>query len=283
MSTPAFGVFTNEAINEYTPRAANYDTSLGGWHAELGRDYASWLPPPRGGAVLDLACGTGLVSLPFAQGVGPGGIVVGIDVTEAMLTEATRKPLPADSGEVTWVLGDITDISSVEPVQKVMATRGGFDVISCCSALVLLEDPRRQLKHWVSFLKPRGRIIIDVPTEDHTLQYLFTGPVRRAVGKPYIFDREWVKDMHSLEEAYEAAGLEVERSFRTRSYLPEQLWGADDAMAVFEDKFGKHKWLSEDEAALQKAREVWPRLWAESLNDGQFWDGHALYVSIGRK
>ena len=42
--------FTTETLAQYTPRAAAYDTAAGGWHAELGHDFVTWLPPPKGGA-----------------------------------------------------------------------------------------------------------------------------------------------------------------------------------------------------------------------------------------
>ncbi|KAJ9638530.1 hypothetical protein H2204_004301 [Knufia peltigerae] len=281
---PSSEAFITETIREYTPRARNYDISAGGWHATLGRDYVDWLPPPRGGAVLDLACGTGLVSLPYAQAVGPGGVVVGVDVTEAMLDEARRKPLPRDSGALHWIKGDIADLSSLNVVQNVLSQRGGFDVISCCSALVLLRDPAACIRHWAPYLVPgTGKMIIDVPTEDETMQYLFTVSLRKPLGLSYVFDREWIKDIHSLEAMYEGAGLEVERSFRTKSYIPEKVWRADEAMAAFEEATtSTYKWVRSDDNILARARELWPGVWKKSLNDNsELRDGHSLYVTIG--
>lgn len=289
MSTNAF---VSETLAQYTPRAPTYDASHGGWHAQLGQDFVDWLPPPRGGAVLDLACGTGLVTLPFAQAVGPDGIVVGVDITDAMLDEARRKPLTANSGEVQWVHGDITNLSTLPAVQDVATQRGGFDVISCCSALVLLQDPRAAIAHWASsYLKPgTGRIIVDVPTEDPSLQYLFNYPLRRALGKLFVFDQEWVTDKSSLEDLFLDAGLAVETSFRTRSYIPEKWYRADQAMEVFDEKThaggGPLSGLVRDEgdAVLEKAKQAWPGIWDAHLDQGgRLWDGHALYVVIGRR
>ncbi|KIW87167.1 uncharacterized protein Z519_12278 [Cladophialophora bantiana CBS 173.52] len=286
--------FIAETLAQYTPRAANYDVSNGGWHVELGRDFVTWLPPPKGSAVLDLACGTGLVTLPQAEAVGPGGIVVGVDVTEAMLNEAKRKPLPEGSGEVKWVQGDATDLSSLEEVQNVMKEREAFDIISCCSAFVLLENPAKAIKHWVTYLKPgTGRLIIDVPTEDRTLQYLLNYPLRRALGKSMVFDFDWIKDIHTLRKMFEDAGLEIEKSFRTKSYVPEKWYDAGQAMEALEEKTSRSGlWKSilerlEAEGGtetIEKARQAWQQIWKEHLNkDGKLWDGHALYVSIGRR
>ncbi|OAL30283.1 hypothetical protein AYO20_08761 [Fonsecaea nubica] len=293
MSTRA-NEFIAETLAQYTPRAANYDLSHGGWHVELGRDFVTWLPPPKGGAVLDLACGTGLVTLPQAEAVGSGGIIVAVDITEAMLNEAKRKPLPVGSAEVKWVLGDITDLSSLEEVQRVVKERGGFDVISCCSAFVLLEDPAKAIRHWVTLLKPgTGRLIVDVPTEDRNLQYLLNYPLRRALGKSMVYDFDWIQGIQTIQDLFKDAGLEIEKSFRTRSYIPEQWYGADQAMEALEGKTSRSGlWKSlfdglESEGgteAVEKARTAWARIWQDHLNkDGKLWDGHALYVSIGRR
>jgi ubiquinone/menaquinone biosynthesis C-methylase UbiE len=298
-TTSSNNPFVAETIQHYTGRAATYDNTTsgaGGWHAELGRDFVRWLPPPRGGAVLDLACGTGLVALPYAEAVGPGGVAVGVDVTEAMLEQARRKDR---EGRVTWVLGDITDLSSIDAVRQVVAERGGFDVISCCSALVLLEPPaRRHVKHWTKYLKVGGKIIVDVTTEDRTTQYLFTVPLRRQTtaddeDKPFIFEREWIKGIHSVDRLYRDDGepastspsLEPIQTFRTKSYTPEALYDGDQAAEVFEEKANStYRWVKQDEATLNKARQIWPELWRQSLRpDGKFWDGHPLYVTIGRR
>ena len=54
---------------------------------------------------------------------------------------------------------------------------------------------------------------IDVPTEDKTLQHLFTIDLRSATGPTFtlLFDRSWIHDIRSLEKLYEEAGLVVEK------------------------------------------------------------------------
>jgi ubiquinone/menaquinone biosynthesis C-methylase UbiE len=292
--THTTNAFISETLAQYTPRAATYDTSNGGWHARLGRDFVTWAPPPKGGAIMDLACGTGLVSIPYAEAVGPGGIVVGVDVTEAMLNEARKKPLPQDGGQLEWVLRDITNLSSMSVVQEVVASRGGFDVISCCSALVLLENPAEAVWSWVPLLKPgSGRLIIDIPTEERNLQYLLNYPLRRALGKAMTYDLDWIQGIHSLENIFKSAGLVIEKSFRTQSYVPERWYGADQALEVFAEKTGKsglwkgmlEKWKSEGvDGGLEKVEQTWSQLWTDHLNaEGKLWDGQPLYVTIGTR
>jgi ubiquinone/menaquinone biosynthesis C-methylase UbiE len=44
----------------------------------------------KGERVLDLACGTGLITFRAADAVGPGGAVIGTDISEGMIAECTR-------------------------------------------------------------------------------------------------------------------------------------------------------------------------------------------------
>jgi SAM-dependent methyltransferase len=60
-----------------------------------------WVPPlldlldlRAGERVLDVACGTGVVSRLAARRVAPGGAVTGLDLNEGMLSVAGRLPLP---------------------------------------------------------------------------------------------------------------------------------------------------------------------------------------------
>jgi ubiquinone/menaquinone biosynthesis C-methylase UbiE len=114
-----------------------------------GLDFVRWTAPKKGAHVLDLACGSGIVTYPAAQAVGPEGFVVGVDVSTGMLQEAKRKSALQGSGRIKWVEHDISNLNNVEVVQQVVQS-GGFDLIMCCSALVLLANPGSSIKQWRS-------------------------------------------------------------------------------------------------------------------------------------
>src|SRR5207302_7980306 len=60
-----------------------------------------------GDGVLDVACGTGNFTRDFARSVGPDGLVVGIDVSETMLTRAVGDSAAARlSNRAAYVRGD---------------------------------------------------------------------------------------------------------------------------------------------------------------------------------
>ncbi|MDX1618884.1 MAG: class I SAM-dependent methyltransferase, partial [Balneolaceae bacterium] len=46
--------------------------------------------PQPGEAVLDISCGTGLVTFPIAKAVAPGGTVTGIDLSEGMIEQTAE-------------------------------------------------------------------------------------------------------------------------------------------------------------------------------------------------
>lgn len=272
----------------YSDRASNYDTSNGGWHVKLGQDFVRWSAPAPGSAVLDLACGTGLVALPMAAAVGRDGVVVGVDVTTAMLDLAREKKIPEGAARVEWVEANITEeLGEISAVRRVVAERGGFDVISCCSAFVLLDDPTSVIRRWAGMLRKGGRLIVDVPTEDLTMQYLFMSVLSTKLGMAAPYDREWVQSMRSLERMYEDAGLVVEKSWRTKSYIPETWY--EDKESVRDDVFDKQTRelyvRFAQEGRQEDARIAWRDVWKLGVEggNGKVYEGYPVYVSIGRK
>jgi demethylmenaquinone methyltransferase/2-methoxy-6-polyprenyl-1,4-benzoquinol methylase len=68
----------------------------GGWRRAAAR--ATGLSP--GDSVLDVACGTGKLTLELARAVGPAGRVVGVDLSEEMLGQARRACADLDQVEL---------------------------------------------------------------------------------------------------------------------------------------------------------------------------------------
>ena len=281
-SKPGLSPQIAASIAMFNDRAPRYDVDST-WHVEMGLDFVKWVAPAPGASVLDLACGTGLVTIPAARAVGEDGIVVGVDISSHMLEEGRKKKVGDGSAKIEWIEHDIGNLNEVGVVQKVVTERGGFDMISCCSALVLLADPAAAIKHWAGLMKPGGRMIVDVPTEDKTLQYIFTVDLKNAVGTSLPFNREWVDGIQSLEKLYTEAGLEVERSWRTRSYVPERWYERDERDAVFDDKMQTYLSFARD-GKVEEAKKAFDPIWDKNLREnGKFWDGAVLYVTVGRR
>jgi SAM-dependent methyltransferase len=106
-----------------------------------------------GEKVLDVACGDGLVSFRASDAVGPGGIVVGDDISEEMIRRA--ESLRAESGaeNLSFLRRD-----AEEPV----AAAHRFDAALCSLGLMYVPEPERALTAMFEALRPGGRALAAV-------------------------------------------------------------------------------------------------------------------------
>ena len=133
--------------------------------------------------ILDLACETGLVSLRAAAEAGTTGKVVAVDISSVMLEVARRKEVQPASSDITWVEGDIGNVGNSRCMRQVLQERdGGFVLIMCCSSFGYLADRAGAVKWWFDPLRPGGKMILDVSTEDTTVQFI-SGTVFRDIIK----------------------------------------------------------------------------------------------------
>lgn len=102
-----------------------------------------------GERVLDVACGTGLVTHAAAHAVEPSGSVVGVDVSGRMVEAAAARGVAN-----TWFARmDAENLSLPD---------GNFDVALCALGLMYLPDPARALSEMRRVLRPGGRIALAV-------------------------------------------------------------------------------------------------------------------------
>ncbi len=72
--------------------AENYDQYLGpAWFGPIAEDLARRLPADPGGDVLEVACGTGLVTRPLRERLAPARRLVATDLSPPMLDYARGK------------------------------------------------------------------------------------------------------------------------------------------------------------------------------------------------
>jgi ubiquinone/menaquinone biosynthesis C-methylase UbiE len=103
-----------------------------------------------GATLLDLACGPGIYTRPFARQAAPG-LVVGLDLSPAMLRHARRSTRAARLENLALVRGD---------AQRLPFADGRFDVVNCCGALHLFPDADATLREVRRVLKPGGRFTV---------------------------------------------------------------------------------------------------------------------------
>jgi ubiquinone/menaquinone biosynthesis C-methylase UbiE len=108
-----------------------------------------------GERVLDVACGTGVVTRHAAELVGPSGTVTGVDVAPDMIDVARATPAP-DTPAIDWHVGDAMSLPFPD---------GGYDVVLCQMGLMFMEDRVAAIGEMRRVLAPGGRVVIGTPGE----------------------------------------------------------------------------------------------------------------------
>jgi SAM-dependent methyltransferase len=165
-----------------------------------------------GGPVLELACGTGRLTLPIAD---DGHDVVGLDASRAMLAAAARKGAEARV-QARFVLGDMRDFD--------LGQRFGLVIISCNSLAHLTSrgDLRSCFAAVRRHLSPGGILAFDVVLPDPRLLAQPAGMARRLDLGP---------NPASAIEAEEIAHYDPVDQLRTSHWRIRQPDGQEQAMA----------------------------------------------------
>jgi ubiquinone/menaquinone biosynthesis C-methylase UbiE len=105
-----------------------------------------------GQRVLDVACGTGIVTRLAAPVLGGGGSIVGVDLNGDML-EVARGNAPAAGARVEWHHADAASLPFPD---------AAFDVVLCQQGLQFLPDKPAALAEMHRVLKPDGLLAVCV-------------------------------------------------------------------------------------------------------------------------
>ena len=104
-----------------------------------------------GERVLDVACGTGLVTFPLARAVEPGGQVLGTDLSAAMVDGARGRAAARGFANVAFErMG-----------AEALALEGGsFDLAACSLGLMYVPDSAAAICELHRVLRPGGRVAV---------------------------------------------------------------------------------------------------------------------------
>jgi ubiquinone/menaquinone biosynthesis C-methylase UbiE len=146
-------------------------------------------------AVLDVACGTGIVARLAKERTGPTGRVVGIDVNPAMV-EVARNQAP----DIEWRVGDAASLP--------LSESGGFTVVVCQQGLQFFPDRMAALAEMRRVLAPDGRLAVSTWRSDEEMPVLraLRAIAERHVGK--VADRR-----HSFSDGDELRRLLMDAGF----------------------------------------------------------------------
>lgn len=98
--------------------------------------------------VLDVACGTGVLTREVARRVQPGGSVIGLDINDGMLSVARQKA-PA----IAFEEGNVEALPFHDQ---------HFDAVTCQFGLMFFPDRRKAIREMMRVLKPGGRLAVAV-------------------------------------------------------------------------------------------------------------------------
>ncbi|MFF2200550.1 class I SAM-dependent methyltransferase [Streptomyces sp. NPDC058145] len=134
----------------FTARAAGWDSRF----PDDGPAYAAAVAEMGlrpGDRVLDAGCGTGRALPPLRAAVGPAGVVVGVDLTPAMLQTAVRA---GRDQEGRLLLADVAAL----PLR-----RGALDAVFAAGLIAHLPRPVENLRELARVVRPGGRLALFHP------------------------------------------------------------------------------------------------------------------------
>jgi ubiquinone/menaquinone biosynthesis C-methylase UbiE len=130
----------------------NYDRYLGPlFFQPYADDLAARLVPGPALRVLEVACGTGLVTRRLLERLGGAGSILATDLNEAMLAYG-RSRLPAVRG-LQWRQADAMALPSSDR---------SFDAVVCGFGLMLCPDPAAAIRETFRVLRPGGAYLFNV-------------------------------------------------------------------------------------------------------------------------
>jgi ubiquinone/menaquinone biosynthesis C-methylase UbiE len=185
----AYGGTAPEAYERY------FVPAIGGPFAHDLITEAALRPGER---VLDVACGTGVVTRLAAEKVGPTGSVAALDLNPAMLGVARSVPAPA-APTIRWY---------ESTAESMPLPDGAFDVVLCQLGLQFIEDKAAALREMHRVAAKGGRVLVSVPTPTE-----FWETPEAAFGRRIPGAAEFVRAVFSLKDP-----AEVERLFRAAGF-----------------------------------------------------------------
>jgi malonyl-CoA O-methyltransferase len=147
LNSPSLSRRSAEIAARFGARAASYEAHAG-LQADITRRLAGHMPDLKAPTVLELGCGTGLLSRHVLARY-PDGRFVLTDVSPAMMAECRRNLAGANGPRVRYELMDASLASGPE----------GVDLIVTSMTLHWLADPLASLERMRSLLAPGGMVV----------------------------------------------------------------------------------------------------------------------------
>ena len=134
-----------------------------------------------GDSVIDMACGTGLNFPLLEKAVGPGGRIVGVDLTDAMLARAQDRIEANGWSNVSLVQADAAGFDFPAEVNAILSTYAMTQVPECAEVIA----------HGAAALSAGGRwVVLDLKVPGSTPGWL--AQLGTAMVRPFASIDEWI-------------------------------------------------------------------------------------------
>ncbi len=195
--TPSLHLDTDELARDYDRVSATRQF-------EFGKQLVAALNLRTGERVLDIGCGTGMLTHHIAEAVGPTGRVLGIDPLPSRIHIAHDRA--RNRSNIAFEVSDVYDLAHHRD--------RSYDVIVCNSVFHWLPDKTMPLLSFWRMLRPAGRIgISSVAKGPRTI---IQETVAAVLSEP-PFDR-YPRERDSL--TFKIDGEEIRALFETTGFAP---------------------------------------------------------------
>jgi ubiquinone/menaquinone biosynthesis C-methylase UbiE len=161
------------------------------------------VPLPEGAQIVDVACGTGIISKVASGRLAGTGRIVGTDLNSAMI-EVARRTMPASRHRIEWFACDVTELPFAD---------GEFDIAFCQQGLQFFPDRPAALAEIRRVLKPGGRLFLSCWKSVTPLFQAASDSLRRRIDddiaeqalRPYAF-----RDGKVISSLLREAGFDID-------------------------------------------------------------------------
>jgi len=160
--------------------------------APLAEQLVEVADPAWGASALDVGCGPGTATFPLARRVGPGGSVMGVDLTAPMIAWAERAASKDGVTNARFAVADAEDLNEIQDAT--------FDLAISNFGVIFAPDPARMLAEVARVLKPGGAFAFTVwlpvgaMAETWALTASISPPVPEGVSTPAEWGDEGVPE-----------------------------------------------------------------------------------------
>lgn len=140
-------------IEQFSKQASGYSSIVS--HRDALEELITITSATKQDNVLDIACGSGIVSCEFAKHVNH---VTGIDITEGMINEAKKLQDKYQLKNIDWEIGEVTSLPYPNNHFSIVVSRFGFHHFL---------NPELVLMEMIRVCKPNGIVmVVDVSLPD---------------------------------------------------------------------------------------------------------------------